>query len=163
MLAGGFSMPISHHVMLVNMNTDLEVRFWAKVDTAGDCWVWLAYVDPGGYGRFSVGGKSLYAHRVAFNGPIPDDKVVDHICCNRRCVRPTHLRLLTRAQNTSRGKKGKFLDTCRRGHDMTDPRNVRYTTRQSGPRKGETNRLCAECNRINASSQASSAKLFNRE
>ena len=30
-----------------------EARFWAKVDTSGDCWLWRASCDEDGYGLFS--------------------------------------------------------------------------------------------------------------
>ena len=44
----------------------------------------------------------LYAHRVSFelaSGPIPGGLSIDHICHNRGCVRPEHLRLATAKQN----------------------------------------------------------------
>lgn len=42
------------------------------------------------------------AYRVAYImevGPVPDDMVLDHVCHNRRCVNPKHLRLATKSQN----------------------------------------------------------------
>lgn len=41
-------------------------------------------------------------HRVAWeleHGPIPDDMTIDHLCRNRRCCNPSHLRLLTNPAN----------------------------------------------------------------
>ena len=83
----------------------LAERFWAKVDTSGECWVWTASVDRNGYGKIGAGGdrgRTLCAHRVAWelaHGDIPDGYEIDHQCRNRKCVRADHLRLVTRKQN----------------------------------------------------------------
>ena len=81
----------------------LEERFWAKVDKAdghgpnGDCWVWTAYRDEFGYGRFNRRGFSGgMAHRTSYDlnvGRIPDGMLVRHKCDNPSCVRPEHLEL----------------------------------------------------------------------
>lgn len=69
------------------------------------CWIWQAQVDWTGYGKLSLGGRSgrpYQAHRIAYemaNGPIPDGLFIDHICHNRACVNPSHLRLATNKQN----------------------------------------------------------------
>lgn len=80
-----------------------EVRFWAKVDkTKGECWEWAASRKPNGYGQFMMYPKLRYAHRVAYEmvyGAVPVGSDLDHICHNRACVRPQHLRATTRKQN----------------------------------------------------------------
>lgn len=77
--------------------------FWSKVDRSGDCWVWTGVVSGSGYGRINVWGVSVYAHRVAHELATgiatPCEMDVDHICHNRRCVRPSHLRPATRSEN----------------------------------------------------------------
>lgn len=83
----------------------LEERFWAKVDKSGDCWEWTASKGSHGYGQIGRGAPSkavLLAHRVSYeiaNGPIPHGMVIDHICHNRGCVNPDHLRVVTQKQN----------------------------------------------------------------
>jgi hypothetical protein len=80
----------------------VEDRFWSKVDMTGECWLWMAGKDHGGYGKFRVGNRQTGAHRVAYElavGPIPPNLEVDHTCHKPACVNPDHLRTATRAQN----------------------------------------------------------------
>lgn len=80
----------------------VEARFWVKVDKTGDCWLWTATKNQGGYGLFRVDGKTRLAHRVAYefaNGAIPAGLYLDHTCHVPVCVNPAHLRLATNAQN----------------------------------------------------------------
>lgn len=80
-----------------------EARFWSKVDRTETCWLWTGTVLAKGYGQFSLRGRLLRAHRVAYLvlvGPIPDGMQVEHRCRVRRCVNPRHLRLATNKQNS---------------------------------------------------------------
>lgn len=79
-----------------------EERFWANVDTSGTCWLWTAGKNNRGYGSIRVAGKPCGAHRFAYEllvGPIPEGLYIDHICHNRACVNPAHLRSVTQKQN----------------------------------------------------------------
>jgi hypothetical protein len=80
-------------------------RFWAKVEKTETCWNWTGYKNRQGYGHIarepgSAGSK--LSHRVSYemaNGPIPEGMDIDHICHNKSCVNPAHLRVATRKEN----------------------------------------------------------------
>ena len=79
-------------------------RFWAEVVVAGpdDCWLWTASTHNG-YGQFAIelnGRKTVtLAHRVAvlLSGRDPEGASVQHLCGQRLCCNPAHLRVLTGA------------------------------------------------------------------
>ncbi len=127
------------------MNT-LE-RFMAKVDKTDDCWLWTGPLDRYGYGKFSLNGRTLIAHRWGYAelaGPIPEGLTLDHVChsrvadecaslpdvCeHRRCVNPEHLEPVTNVENIKRGSKGpggggRPWPTCKRGHQWTSENTI---------------------------------------
>lgn len=93
----------------------LTTRFWAKVDKSGPipdyapnlgpCWLWTAGFSSRGYGVTCARGKSRYAYALAWeltNGPVGAGLVLDHLCCVKSCVRPSHLDPVTQGENVHR-------------------------------------------------------------
>jgi hypothetical protein len=86
----------------------------------GPCWEWTGSKLKSGHGLLrSVAADTYLAHRLSWhihNGPIPDGLCVLHHCDNPPCVRPDHLFLGTRADNTmdmiSKGRQN-FADGLR--------------------------------------------------
>jgi hypothetical protein len=86
------------------MNPTEFVLFMHKVTVngTGECWTWTGKAHRHNYGIISQDGKNAWVHRLSythFKGPIPRGLVVDHICENKRCVNPDHLKVVTLSQN----------------------------------------------------------------
>lgn len=85
-------------------------RFMRKVSKEqGGCWNWTGSINGsgGGYPLFTIAGRQRLAHRVSlrfFKGDFDDDRVVDHLCRNSRCVNPEHLEAVSHDENMARGK-----------------------------------------------------------
>lgn len=111
-----------------------EQRFWSKVNKTDSCWEWIAGKDKDGYGQFWLNNKTRKAHRFSYEllkSKIPNHLVIDHLCENKKCVNPEHLKVVTTKQNTLRGTgfTAKNLQKihCPRGHiyDMFDTNGSR--------------------------------------
>ena len=137
----------------------LGERIWPKVDKAGPvpdyrpelgaCWIWLGHRRSDGYGGVNIDGTGRLAHRVVFAlqfGDVPPDLTLDHLCRVRTCVNPSHLEVVTIAENVLRGLGPTALNArmthCIRGHD-----DWRLT--------GSGRRLCRTCERLRRRQQAS--------
>lgn len=86
---------------------EAEHRFWVMVKRSDEesCWPWLGNVHPRkGYGRWKPTryDKMYYVHRIAYNltkGDIASDKQILHLCHNKLCCNPAHLRVGTDQEN----------------------------------------------------------------
>ena len=102
-------------------------RFLTKISIPSlepsQCWEYKAFC-LFGYGQFHIKhGRPVYAHRYNAEqvlGPLPPELCLDHLCRNRKCVRPSHLELVTQAENLHRGEgvigQNVRKTTCPNGH-----------------------------------------------
>lgn len=87
--------------------------------TNSGCWEWKGLKMSSGYGHLKVFGKFVGAHRLSYElykGQIPIDKEIMHLCDNRLCVNPDHLKLGTHKEN--------MLDMVLKGRKKSGIRNI---------------------------------------
>ncbi len=131
-------------------NLGLPARFWNKIvmEPNSGCWLWIATLSDGGYGKFWDGKRVGRAHRFSYRaifGAIPHGLVLDHRCRTRCCVNPHHLEPITQGENCRRGDTGKHHSRkthCSNGHPLSGG-NL-YVVRLS---KTHLCRQCKICNR----------------
>jgi len=123
-------------------------RFWAKVDTSGECWEWTACKDRDGYPKITISGKVVTATRYAYriqNGNFDDKLCILHKCDNPGCVRGSHLYIGTHAENM---------------HDMRRKRRSTWGSRSASAKL--TNSAIPEIKKLNDDglSQRKIARLY---
>lgn len=77
----------------------------SKMKPSGDCLLYSGYVNNTGYCKIKFQGRMQYAHRVSyiiFNGDIPENMQIDHLCRSRSCINPEHLEIVTAQENIKR-------------------------------------------------------------
>lgn len=132
-------------------------RFWKrciKRDGINGCWEWTGRIDPTGYGRMFILKREYRVHRLALMDggiPLPAGTVVDHICRNRSCIRPDHLRVVTWEVNATENSSSpwavrKARTHCPHGHPLD---GIRTQTHKSSGRRF-VGRRCNVCNAIGA-------------
>lgn len=139
-------------------------QFWTRVEKTEGCWVWKASTGSSGYGQFTLNGRRVNAHRVAWilaNGPIPNGDFVCHHCDNRRCVNPKHLFLGDARANIrdmwSKGRGRRAVTHCRRGHPLSG------TNIYVGVKNGKTRRYCLACHRLYIAAHRDELVTYQRE
>jgi len=78
-------------------------RLFSKIKCEdNECWTFTGCISNRGYGKMGIGNVTYQAHRVSwsiFKGDLTQGLVLDHICHNRKCVNPDHLREIEQRLN----------------------------------------------------------------
>jgi hypothetical protein len=138
-----------------NRKSVLE-RLLEKVDLKGPiaeglghCWLYEA-AKSNDYGRFWLNGKLLPAHTAAyllFVGKIGSGLEPHHLCLRKQCIRPSHLKLLTRSQHVRLHDGAAGIHArkthCIKGHPLSGA-NLKIMRRT---RRNQLERVCLTCAR----------------
>jgi hypothetical protein len=139
---------IRHPPVLERLVTKIQEPF----DAHNDCWIWIGRMDRNGYGRICVKNTLKLAHRVShelFNGAIPSGYDIDHLCKNKKCVNPDHLKSLPKHEHY--GQAHRERTHCLAGH-LLEGSNVHY--RREGWRQ------CRICSRRRDATRRYKRKLY---
>lgn len=142
--SGGFRTPDRWNSVPVPERVALRAYERVEVDEGG-CWISTYSVGSHGYAQVGwndgVKTRMVLAHRAAWvhvNGQMPLGMTLDHTCKVRRCVNPSHLRMLPNFENARRvSGKDWPMGQCANGHPNTLLR--------SRPEGGV---ICAPCRRL---------------
>lgn len=89
--------------MKLKLRDYLLLRLGGKIRVSRYCWVWVGALSKNGYGVFNASKKnSDLAHRYLYTlifGKMSQKLVIRHLCGNKKCVRPEHLKVGTRKEN----------------------------------------------------------------
>ena len=108
------------------------------------CWEWTGTKTRGGYGLISDKRRKKLTHRVYYEfytgEPIPQGKILMHLCDNPPCVNPEHLAVGTQRDNVN--------DMYAKGRRYGAPRKA--VCKRGQERSGDNLRgaSCVECQRI---------------
>ncbi len=90
-----------------------------RVIDPNGCWLW-AGAKVRGYGVASIGGRTRYVHRIAYElagEALADGATLDHLCRQPSCFNPDHMEPVSREDNARRvPQSGRRERTCRNGH-----------------------------------------------
>ena len=137
--------------------TQLERIVSRFTEQPNGCWHHLSKPNNKGYAVTKFGwpiAKTEKLHRLSwmyYNGDIPADMVIDHLChdpatcaggdtCeHRRCVNPDHMQLVTASENNKKTVRVlKHRTHCKNGHELLN--NIYEYNSKQGKRRG-----CATC------------------
>jgi hypothetical protein len=122
-------------------------RFFARVNKTDGCWLWNRPTEDG-YGEFYFNRRTFKAHRISYTlakGQIPRGLLIDHMCRNRLCVNPDHLRAVDDATNALENSNSPASINhrkthCNRGHELANENLLRVG-------RNKENRSCHECDK----------------
>lgn len=111
-----------------------------------ECIPFQGKLTPHGYGCI----RNKMAHRLTYEyakGPIPQTWVIDHMCRNRACVNPEHLRAVPRRVNGLENSVSPLAINASRTH-CPSGHPYDYENTSIVVRNGKEGRVCRKCRSI---------------
>lgn len=121
------------------------------IDQESGCWNWSGVMQLG-YGCFCIKNelgkwKAYKSHRISYElfiGKIKPKFLIDHICKNKKCINPDHLRQVTARINSIENSSGPAFQNslkthCSKGHELTEKNT--HISKINGNKK----RTCVIC------------------
>lgn len=116
-----------------------SAAFQFIVDKSSGCWVWQLSKDSSGYGLTTRNKVMVRAHVIYFKWFYGHSQTmfIDHVCLNKSCVNPEHLRDVTRNdnqrnvkvyRNNKTGFKGVYPSGRRKPYQVTIRINKKTTS-----------------------------------
>lgn len=130
------------HMYWISLSKDEPVKplflSYVSFDKETTCWNWKGYKSELNYGSISIDGRIFLSHRLSYTifvEPIKKGLVIDHICHNRACCNPEHLRAVTIRENNSRNPHSRLgyaygKTHCNNGHELSDDNLVRSSLKR---------------------------------
>ena len=72
----------------MNVNPNVSLKFWEKVDRTGMCWLWTG-ARINGFPVFRLNGRYQSAARLVCEG-LPQNRNISKRCKNPDCINPAH-------------------------------------------------------------------------
>lgn len=129
------------------LNGSIPETIKKHIKVFDDCWVWQGSFVRG-YGKLMYEKERWLAHRLiktlAIGKQIPSNMVCDHLCRNKACVNPDHIRIVTQKENIHAegslavAKKRSELKCCSKC-------GGNYTVYKPKWLKGKSVRRCQPC------------------
>ena len=124
-------------------------RFCTKIviEPISGCWFWTGSLDSNGYPRVNINSINRRAHIISyehFKGAVPLNMDCHHVCKNKHCVNPNHIKVISRYNHKQLhlGENIKAQQThCINGHEFTEE-NTYYRCYRNW-----TQRACNTCRR----------------
>lgn len=140
-------------------------RFWSKVKKTDACWEWTAHTNKSGYCYFKWNGSKYLVHRISMwlSGKIKltfedHSSVVDHICKNKVCVNPLHLRVVSQRVNSLENSNGIGAINSKKTHCLNGHQFSKENTRIA---KSKNERICRTCRKERAQKYRDKLRLIN--
>ena len=127
-------------------------RAYTRVDV-DEHGCWISRYSTASHGYSQIGWQTrtkrhvVLGHRASWvhvHGQVPIGVTLDHLCRQRRCVNPDHMRLLSNLENARRNHGADFvMGKCANGHPNTSLIEVSRRSKSGDLRVGLTCRECA--------------------